>query len=45
MKVYEALGFIALGMLVAHTYNWLAWRKFYEGKREAYDNWRKNKGA
>ena len=45
MEIWAALGFIALGMLVAHTYNWLAWRKFYEGKREACDVYRKAKGA
>lgn len=45
MNVFQALGFIALGMGVAHTYNWLAWRKFYEGKREAYEQYRKTKGA
>ena len=41
MNVWHALGFIALGMLVAHTYNWLAWRKYYEGKNE----YRRSKGA
>lgn len=33
-EVFKALGFIGLGMIVAHSYNWLAWRKFYEGRRE-----------
>lgn len=32
--VFKALGLIALGMGVAHTYNWLAWRKYYEGRNE-----------
>lgn len=41
MDVLVALGYIALGMLVAHTYNWLAWRKYYEGKNE----YRRSKGA
>jgi|GEM_PF-6882205 len=26
--------FFALGMCVAHVYNWIAWRKFYEGQRD-----------
>ena len=33
-EVVKALCFIGLGMLVAHTYNWLAWRKYYEGRNE-----------
>lgn len=43
MSIWAALGFIALGMAVAHTYNWLAWRKFYEGKREATEVLRNRK--
>ena len=34
MNTWAALGFIALGMAIAHVYNWIAWRKYYEGKRE-----------
>lgn len=34
MQVWSALGFIALGMVIAHTYNWLAWRKYYEGRSD-----------
>ena len=45
MNVFQAFGFVGLGMLVAHTYNWLAWRKFYEGKREAQEQYRRAKGA
>lgn len=33
-EVAKAFGFVALGMCVAHTYNWLAWRKYYEGRAE-----------
>lgn len=44
MNVFQALGFIALGMLLAHVYNWLAWRKYYEGKRE-HEQYRRTKGA
>ena len=36
MNTWQALGFIALGMLVAHTYNWLGWRKYYEGRGDRY---------
>ena len=25
---------MGLGMVLAHVYNWIAWRKYYEGKRE-----------
>ena len=35
MGIWQAFGFMALGMVLAHTYNWLAWRKYYEGKRDA----------
>lgn len=24
--------FFGLGMCVAHAYNWIAWRKYYEGR-------------
>ena len=34
MSIISACGFTALGMALAHLYNWLAWRKYYEGKRE-----------
>ena len=27
----QAFGFVATGMFISHIYNWLAWRKFYEG--------------
>lgn len=35
MNIWSALGFIALGMAIAHLYNWQSWRKYYEGKRES----------
>lgn len=38
MEVWKALGFIALGMLVAHSYNWMAWRKYYEGRGDRQQN-------
>lgn len=34
MNIWGALGFMGLGMALAHVYNWIAWRKYYEGKRE-----------
>lgn len=34
MNIWEAFGFVGLGMALAHAYNWMAWRKYYEGKRE-----------
>ena len=34
MNTLQAYGFVALDMGLAHLYNWMAWRKYYEGKRE-----------
>lgn len=34
MNTWQAFAYVALGMALAHLYNWLAWRKYYEGKRE-----------
>lgn len=34
MEIFKAFGYVALGMIVAHTYNWMAWRKYYEGRAE-----------
>ena len=42
MNIWAALGFIALGMVLAHVYNWLAWRKYYEGRKDGRD-WRERK--
>lgn len=44
MNIWLALGVIGLGMVVAHAYNWLAWRKFYEGQRLAQNYKRKEQG-
>ncbi len=41
MTILSAFGFVALGMVLAHMYNWLAWRKYYEGKRESEGRLRK----
>lgn len=37
MNIWASLGFIALGMVLAHVYNWLAWRKYYEGRKDGYN--------
>lgn len=34
-NIWAALGFIGLGMSLAHLYNWLAWRKYYEGRKDS----------
>ena len=34
MNTWQAFAYVALGMGLAHLYNWMAWRKYYEGKRE-----------
>lgn len=38
MEIVKAFGFVALGMLVANVYHCLAWRKYYEGRRDAQPN-------
>ena len=42
MNIWLAFGFVALGMAIAHVYNWIAWRKYYEGKRESQQYKRKD---
>ncbi len=34
MDVLKAFGLVALGMLINQFYNWVAWKKFYEGRKE-----------
>ena len=34
MDIWFALGFMALGGAIVGFFNALAWRKYYEGKRE-----------
>lgn len=41
MSILQAFGFVATGMFISHIYNWLAWRKFYEGQRLAQNYKRK----
>ncbi len=43
MNVWQALGFIGLGMMVANCYNWYAWRKFYEGRKCGHERERGRK--
>lgn len=37
MSIFGAFGLVALGMALAHVHNWLAWRKYYEGRNENVD--------
>lgn len=37
MSIWGALGFMGLGMAIGQIYNWMAWKKYYEGKREQKD--------
>ena len=34
MELMKAFGLVGIGMLMAHLYNWMAWRKYYEGRDE-----------
>lgn len=34
MEVLKAFGLVALGMLINQFYNWLMWKKFYEGRKD-----------
>lgn len=34
MNVWICFALVGVGMLLNQFYNWLAWRKYYEGKRE-----------
>ena len=34
MNIWGALGFVGLGMLIAHIHNCVAWRKYYEGRKD-----------
>lgn len=34
MKIWQAFGLVAIGMLINQFYNWLMWKKFYEGRRD-----------
>lgn len=37
MDIWGALGFVALGMAIAHVHNHIAWRKYYEGRKDGRD--------
>lgn len=34
MEVLKAFGLVALGMLINQFYNYLGWKKFYEGRKD-----------
>lgn len=34
MDVLIAFGLVALGMLINQFYNYLGWKKFYEGRKD-----------
>lgn len=34
MDVLKAFGLVALGMFINQFYNWVAWKKFYEGRKD-----------
>lgn len=34
MKIWQAFGLVAIGMLINQFYNWLMWKKFYEGRKD-----------
>lgn len=42
MNIWGAFGLVGLGMAVAHVYNWIAWRKYYEGRKDGGE-WRGRK--
>lgn len=42
MSIWAAFGFVGVGMVLAHLYNWAAWRKYYEGRRDGKE-WRDRK--
>lgn len=34
LNVVIAFGLLAAGMLLNQFYNWLAWKKYYEGRKD-----------
>lgn len=42
MSILSAFALVGLGMFIAHVYNWLAWRKYYEGRKDSGE-WRSRK--
>lgn len=34
MKIWQAFALVALGMLLNQFYNWIGWKKFYEGRKD-----------
>lgn len=43
MNILQAFGLVALGMSISHVYNWMGWRKYYEGMRVGRAEVRTNK--
>lgn len=41
MEVLKAFGLVALGMLINQFYNWLMWKKFYEGRKDGRGDFEK----
>lgn len=39
MNVLVAFGLVGLGMLLNQFYNWIAWKKYYEGRKEGYERY------
>lgn len=44
MSIIQCLGFMALGGAIVGFFDLLAWRKYYEGKREGQEYKRKDSG-
>lgn len=42
ISIWGALGFMALGMALAQVHNMVAWRKYYEGRGDRYDQQKRN---
>ena len=34
IEVWKAIGFMALGAVIAEYYDWRAWKRYYAGRRE-----------
>lgn len=44
MEVLKAFGLVALGMLLNQFYNWMMWKKFYEGRKDGRGENERNEG-
>lgn len=43
MSIWQAFGFVALGMALEWAHNRVSWLKYYEGRREANSDETKRK--